>query len=193
MCKWKSRKHGNLDIREHSHKLKRCCGCRCFRFSHQWFLCLFSICISIFFWESLEISFTHTIREKTSLKFQKDIHLELNPSFCWSRGRGSCENQCHQMKSLMSSALTADDGHSSWCTWTDVLPLNVNQASFTGTYPHLLLLSSCPMPPSLHSQTLPCLLSFPFMSPARKHRPMKEEWKRIHCPQINHSSCWHLW
>lgn len=143
---------------------------------------------------SLEKSCTHTIRGKTLLKFQKVIHLELNPSFYWKSCDLNCKNRSHQLKWHMSSAATADEGgHDSWCPWTDVLPLNVNQARFTDVHSYLILVPSCPVPPSLHSWMLPRLISSPFMSPARQQRSRKGGWKGLHRPQSHHSSCWHLW
>lgn len=40
--------------------------------------------LAIFFFRySLEKSCIHIVFGKTSLKFQKDIHFDLNPSFSW--------------------------------------------------------------------------------------------------------------
>lgn len=119
-------------------KLGRCCGCTCFNFCHQWFsvFFFFSVCIGFYFFfrNSLEKSCTHTIRGKTSLKFQNNIYLELNPSFSWSRGRESCDLNCkNQLKWLMSFALAADVRG----------PVNVNQACSTDKHPQLTSLPSC--------------------------------------------------
>lgn len=74
-----------------------------------------------FFRYTLEKCYIHTEFGKTSLKFQRDILFDLNPSFCWSRGGGICD--LNWKKSIiwypMSSAMTTGEGvHSKGCTWT---------------------------------------------------------------------------